>query len=49
MNIGSIDCAVMGGALASHALTGSPSIDEVPGYTFLHRGLTGAGVPLMKR
>jgi uncharacterized protein with NAD-binding domain and iron-sulfur cluster len=49
MNIGSIDCAVVGGALASHALTGSPSIDEIPGYTFLHRGLTGVGVPLMKR
>lgn len=49
MNIGSIDCAVVGGALAAHALTGSPSIDEIPGYTFLHRGLTGVGVPLMKR
>jgi uncharacterized protein with NAD-binding domain and iron-sulfur cluster len=49
MNIGSIDCAVMGGALAAHALTGSPSIDEIPGYTFLHRGLTGVGVSLMKR
>lgn len=35
-NVGSFEGAVMSGKLAAHALTGSPTIDEVYGFTFLH-------------
>ncbi|MGH2758174.1 MAG: hypothetical protein ACRDKJ_01275, partial [Actinomycetota bacterium] len=40
-NVGSFEGAVMGGKLASHALTGSPSLDEVYGYSFMHPGRGG--------
>ncbi len=48
MNIGSIECAVTGGALASHALTGSPTLAQISGYTFLHKGLQPVPKPLME-
>jgi uncharacterized protein with NAD-binding domain and iron-sulfur cluster len=35
-NVGSFEGAVMSGKLASFALTGAPSIEEVYGFTFLH-------------
>jgi hypothetical protein len=35
-NVGSFEGAVMSGKLATLALTGAPSLDEIYGYTFLH-------------
>jgi uncharacterized protein with NAD-binding domain and iron-sulfur cluster len=35
-NVGSFEGAVMGGKLASLALTGAPRLEDVYGYTFLH-------------
>ena len=32
LNVGSVECAVMSGRLVSHALTGSPTLLEIPGY-----------------
>ena len=34
INIGSFEGAVMSGMLASYALTGAPSLDEISGYSF---------------
>ena len=35
LNVGSFEAAVTSGMLASHALTGSPPLDEISGYAFL--------------
>jgi uncharacterized protein with NAD-binding domain and iron-sulfur cluster len=40
-NVGSFEGAVMGGKLATLALTGAPSLDTIYGYTFLHPDRTG--------
>ncbi len=40
-NVGSFEGAVMSGKLATLALTGSPSLDTIYGYTFLHPDRTG--------
>jgi len=47
MNIGSIESAATSGAMASLALTGSPTIPEIPGLGFLHPDLRGPERPLM--
>jgi uncharacterized protein with NAD-binding domain and iron-sulfur cluster len=40
-NVGSFEGAVMSGKLAALALTGSPTLDHIYGYTFLHPHRTG--------
>ncbi|HSG89918.1 MAG TPA: NAD(P)-binding protein [Pseudomonadales bacterium] len=47
INIGSFEGSVMSGKLASHALTGSPGLDEVWGYAFLRNRVEGGNVPLI--
>lgn len=47
-NIGSFEGAVMGGKLASLALTGAPTIDQVYGYSFLHPDRPGPDRVLMR-
>jgi uncharacterized protein with NAD-binding domain and iron-sulfur cluster len=32
LNVGSVECAVMSGRLASHAITGLPALADIPGY-----------------
>ena len=32
LNVGSVECTVMSGRLASHALTGSPALSDITGY-----------------
>lgn len=32
LNVGSVECTVMSGKLASHAITGSPPLSQIPGY-----------------
>ena len=32
LNVGSVECTVMSGKLASHAITGSPPLAQIPGY-----------------
>jgi uncharacterized protein with NAD-binding domain and iron-sulfur cluster len=32
VNVGSVECTVMSGKLASHAITGSPPLNDIPGY-----------------
>ena len=32
LNVGSVECAVMSGRLVSNAITGRPSLSEIPGY-----------------
>ncbi len=44
-NVGSFEGAVMGGKLASLALTGAPGVDGIYGYTFLHPGRKGPDKP----
>jgi uncharacterized protein with NAD-binding domain and iron-sulfur cluster len=46
-NVGSFEAAVMGGKLASLALTGAPRIEDVYGYTFLHPDRHGPDRALM--
>ena len=46
-NIGSFEGAVMAGKLASLTLTGSPKLEDIYGYTFLHPGEVGPNTPLM--
>jgi uncharacterized protein with NAD-binding domain and iron-sulfur cluster len=36
MNIGSFESAVMGGALAAYAVSGSPAPTDIPGYDLFH-------------
>ncbi len=38
INVGAFESAVTGGKLAAFALTGSPAIDAIEGYTFRHPG-----------
>lgn len=42
INVGSFEGAVMGGMLASYAMTGSPTLEEIDAYTFLRPNETGA-------
>jgi len=42
INVGSFEGSVMGGMLASYALTGSPTLAQIDAYTFLHPNETGA-------
>ncbi len=46
-NVGSFEAAVMGGKLASLALTGAPHIDQIYGYSFLHPDRPGPDRSLM--
>ena len=46
-NVGSFEGAVMGGKLASLALTGRPVLEDVYGYTFLHPTRRGPGAVRM--
>ncbi len=32
LNVGSVECTVMSGRLASHAITGFPALKDIPGY-----------------
>ena len=32
LNVGSVECTVMSGKLASHAVTGLPALQDIPGY-----------------
>ena len=32
LNVGSVECTVMSGKLASHAITGSPPLNDIHGY-----------------
>lgn len=38
INCGSVESAMIGGALASMVLTGSPTVEEIEGFAFLHPG-----------
>ena len=51
INIGSFEGATMGGKLASYAITGFPTIANIPGYTLLHgtNAPVNTGLPLMDR
>ena len=42
INVGSFEGAVMGGMLASYAMIGSPTLEEIDAYTFLRPNETGA-------
>jgi uncharacterized protein with NAD-binding domain and iron-sulfur cluster len=48
MNIGSIESAATSGAMASLALTGQPTIPDIPGLSFLHPDLEGPDQPIIK-
>lgn len=45
MNIGSIESAATSGAMACLALTGQPTIENIPGLTFMHPDLKGPEHP----
>lgn len=47
MNIGSIESAATSGAFASLAVSGSPTLDEIPGAQFLHPDLHGPDRPII--
>lgn len=47
-NLGAFEGAVMGGKLASYALTHFPPLPAIAGYTFLHPDETGSDAPLLR-
>ena len=51
INIGSFEGATMGGKLASYAVCGYPTMEQIPGYSLLHGvgGPVNNGLPLMDR
>ena len=42
LNVGSVECTVMSGKLASHAITGFPALADIPGYS-MGSATAGAG------
>ena len=51
INIGSFEGATMGGKLASYAVTGFPTMEQIAGYSLLHgdNAPVNDGLPLMDR
>lgn len=51
INIGSFEGATMGGKLASYAVSGYPTMEQIPGYSLLHgtHAPVNTGLPLMDR